>query len=448
MVKLKINVPSINERIIVPHKSFRVEGTFVGEVKEGYELLIELLDEENNVVRYVHSNIKNNHNIYIHPELTKYKDEDLDNSKLKEFGFPELIVKDINNPLDSFKDATIKCFFNDSVFRAVITNETNGYYLDDGINFTDENGNEYKTLKKGNYKIIAKLLDGNNEISKDEIDIKIDELKDALICRFNPKNHKERIIKWADENKFSTLRDPAVGYLDSYLGEWKYHMGLLQMYRANDIGLYANSNVHMFNYCIDESSTSYATELAYLGNHNLINERLNVYYYDLGEAKLMNKKANICKFNDEYINVCRIDVINELGKDNYFNLNEESLINTYNIKGTRTLNINEDCKRIGIYGVLKPIQFASDDYVLNKDNTYEYKRKYEKIVYTINGKEYIKNIGLSRYDNKDIGNSVFEFYNVFEIDEKELNIEIKVYDNQNNLTKAITSIKLVSQTNL
>ena len=42
MINLKINVPSINERIIVPHKSFRVEGTFAGEVKEGYELLIEL----------------------------------------------------------------------------------------------------------------------------------------------------------------------------------------------------------------------------------------------------------------------------------------------------------------------------------------------------------------------------------------------------------------------
>lgn len=46
-----------------------------------------------------------------------------------------------------------------------------------------------------------------------------------------------------------------------------------------------------------------------------------------------------------------------------------------------------------------------------------------------NGKEYIKNIGLDRYDNKDIGNSVFEFYNVFDIEEKELYIKIEVYDN-------------------
>lgn len=430
---IKITVPSMHERIIVPHKSFRVEGTFDGEIQDSYQLKIELLDDKNNVVRHVYSNTKNNHNIYFHPELTKYVDEDLDNKKLKEFGFPELIVKDINKPLDSFKDATIKCFFNDSIFKAVITNETHGYYLDDGVNFTDENNNEYKSLQEGNYKIVAKLLDGNDVISKDEVDIKIGKLNNSLICRFNPKSHKEKVIKWADENKFSTLRDPAVGYLDSYLGEWKYHMGLLKMYRANDVVLYVNSNVHMFIYCIDETSTSYITELAYLQKHNLVNDKVNAYYYDLGEAQLLNRKANIYKFNDECINVCRVDVVNKLAKDNYFNLNEESLINTYNIRGTRTLNIDEDINRIGIYGVLKPIQFDGDNFILNKDNTYDCRQYYDKIIYTINGKEYERKVGLSRYDNKDIGNSVFEFYNVFDIDDKVLDIEIKVYDNLDNL---------------
>lgn len=427
---MQIKVPSVNERVIVPHKSFRVEGVFDVVVPVDSKFIVELYDENNKLVRHCYSDIKNNNNIYIHPELTKYSDEDLNNLKLQEFGFPELIVKDTNNPLVSLKDATIKCFYNDELFKAIIVCETNNKYLDDGMHYTDENNKPYSYLEKGKYKLVCRLLDtNNNELDKDEIKIEINDLDNALICRFNPKNHKERIIKWADENGYSTLRDPAVGYLDSYLGEWKYHMGLLQLYRANDIALYANGKVRMFVYDIDETSTSYATELAYLQANNLVNERLYSYYYDIGEAKLFNREAKILEFDDEIIKVCRVDVINDLGKDNYFNLNNESIINSNFNENNFVIN---KYSRIAIMGVLKPIQLNKDNFILNKDNTYTCKQKYEKLIYTINGSKIEKQIGLNRFDNKDIGKSLFEFLNVFEVLDKDQDINIELYDNLNN----------------
>lgn len=427
---MQIKVPSKNERVISEHKHFKVEGVFDVAVTNKSKFVVELYDEKNNLVRHCYSNIKNNKNIYIHPELTKYTDEDLDNEKLKEFGFPELIVKDINNPLDSFKDATIKCFYNDELFKAIIVSETNNKYLDDGIGFVDENNNPYTYLEKGNYKLVCKLLDeNNNEIDKDTIDIKIADLNNALICRFNPKNHKERIIKWADENKFSTLRDPAVGYLDSYLGEWKYHMGLLKLYRANDVVLYANSLVRMFVYDIDETSTSYATELGYLQANNLINDKLHSYYYDCGEAQFLDKKANIKEFDDEIIKICRVDTINELGKENFFNLNNESIVDSCFAIDNILVKRNS---RIAIMGVLKPIQFSCNNFILNKDNTYDCKQRYEKLVYTINDKEITRYVGLDRYDHKDIGNSLFEFYNIFDVENEDMNVLIELYDNYGN----------------
>ena len=109
---------------------------------------------------------KNNKNLYLYyPGLTAYPDEiDPGRRGILDFGFPELMVRDIDNPLESFRDATIKCWYTDRQYKAVIVS--------------------------------------------------------------------------ASGKEQGRVFEDGVGYLDAYMGKWLYHMGLLPMYRSNDIALY------------------------------------------------------------------------------------------------------------------------------------------------------------------------------------------------------------------
>jgi len=86
--------------------------------------------------------------------------------------------------------------------------------------------------------------------------------------------------------------------------------------------------------------------------------------------------------------------------------------------------------------VVKPWQFAQQDYILKKDNTYEIRNTIDEIVYSFEceGKVKTENrkLNMLRIDKEPIGRSVFEFYNLFKIDEsykdKHLKIIIKAID--------------------
>ena len=91
---------------------------------------------------------------------------DSDRSKFLEFGFPELMVDDINNPDLTIRKATIKCWYSDSEFKAIITNGSDiehGCIFDDGMNFADDNNEPYSILNEGLYKIEV-VLEHNNEL--------------------------------------------------------------------------------------------------------------------------------------------------------------------------------------------------------------------------------------------------------------------------------------------
>lgn len=431
-IKLEITIPSANEKIICPRRHFNVQGTITGDVPKDSKFKVELFDENNNLVRYVYSTRTNNPNtFYMHPELIKYQEsEDPGYVKLVEFGFPELIVDDLNNPYDSLRKANIKCYFTKTFFKAVIvsaTNQTHGAIFDDGINYIDENDYEYDYLKQGKYTIVCSLFDKTNHIlASTDTNIQIAHKDNLLLCRFNPKAHKENMYRFAIENNLTIINDTIPGYLESYTGNWYYHLGLLKMYRSNDITTYAVGKVHMFIYCIDESSTSYATELAYLQNKDKLNNSDNIYfyYYDIGEATIQNKKGIIKKFkNEENIKVCRVDIVNGLAKENIFNLNEESIIDTI----TDLNNIHVPVQKIAICGVVKPIQLDPNDFILKEDNTYEVKNKINKIRYFIGDKIIEKEIAYQRIiDGIKQEPSVFEFYNLLDIDKEYQGIEIEI----------------------
>ena len=424
---LSIDLPSGEYPLVEYGRHFNVQGKIRHDLplKDDFIIYVSLYDEKGKLLRHVSSNRKNDHNVLLyHPDLITYKEElDPGRKGILSFGFPELIVKDLNDPEASFQDATIKCFYNDDLYKAVIitaSDAKHGLIFDDGVNFLDENKKPYEILKQGEYTIRVELKDNeDNILACTDKKIKIGKRTDQCIVRFNPIEHKKRMIAWCKENNFAIINDLLPGYLDSYLGTWYYHMGLLTMYRTSDIALYSYARIHMFDYLIDPTSTSYETELCFLQSQGVIRDhkRFNVYHYDIGEATIFDKQAKIIKFEDnEYLYIYRIDIINDKAKENFYKLGNEAV--------ERSITSLDDIKieagsLIAICGVVKPWQLDKNDLALRKNNTYEVFNDVSTIHYEINdGKNIIKDdrkLLMERYTDHSIGTSVYEFYNIFQL---------------------------------
>ena len=431
MVDKMISITQPTDGFVEFKRSFVVQGFFEDiEVSDDSLLRINLL-KDNRIVRFV-ENSKNQQFPLYYKDLIAYpEDMDEGREKLKQFGFPELIVKDINNVDDSLRDATIKCFYDDKSFKAIIisgSDTSHGTIFDDGMNYYDENKNPYSLLDMGDYTIEV-ILDSNGKKYIETKKITIGRRKDQLICRFNPLSHRDRMVKWCNDNNYSIISDILPGYLDTYLGTWLYHMGLLKMCRANDICLFDDVNVRMFVYLVDETSTSYETELAYLQSSNKIDERFHAYHYTLGEDSVKGIKSEIVEFKDDILYVCRVDKIKDINENRYY-IDESNIIETYP-------DLNNICvdkySNIAIMGVIKPWKMNSEDFILKDDNTYEIKNKPEIIRYIINGEVIDRKANMERIDKQSIGKSVFEFYNNFTVEDKDLDISIELYDSHMNL---------------
>lgn len=427
-IKLNITLPSGNIGYVENLRSFVVEGDIISDEElYGDSLLcINLYNSDNKVVRHVECNKKNKDIFAYHPDLITY-DENIDKgrNKLKEFGFPALVVDDINNPYETLYKGNIKAWYSNNKFKCLIVNCSNienGAIFNDGMNFVNENNEPYNCLPIGEYSIEVILSYKNEILAKANKKIIILKNDIQLICRFNPENHKERMFKWADENKYSYIKDLLPGYLDSYLGNWQYHKGLLKMYRANDICLFNDTNAVLFDYLIDSNSTSYETELAYLQSKNRINDKyLKVFYYDIGEAEIgLNKpyyqKAIIKQFNNnEFGHFYRVDLIKNINENVYY-LDERNIIESYTNYSNIELNIGDI---FAICGVIKPIQLNTNDYILNDDNTYTVNDFPKYIEYSIAFDDTVINdirlFNMERINEYSIGKSVYEFYNCFKV---------------------------------
>lgn len=437
--KIDILQPSGDVGFVEYKRAFSVEGTISGDkLPKDALITVKLFDKNKEVVRYCTSNKKHKAFLLYHKDLTAYEESlDPKREKLSEFGFPELVVEDINNVDASIHDATNKCWYSDNEFKAIIVSATDiehGAIFDDGMHYVGENDEAYSVLEEGNYLLEVSIIIDGNVVGISSKNIIIGKRKDQLICRFNPIEHKQKMIKWSKENNLSVIEDLLPGYLNPYLGVWKYHMGLLKMYRANDICLFDDVNVHMVVYLIDETSTSYATELSYLQSKNVLNSnRFVSYHYDIGEAVVGKKKTSsrqgqLVKFkNNENGCICRVDVVNKKAKENLYYLDERHIESSIFDLSNVTVNSSDT---IAIMGVIKPYQMDPKDFILKEDNTYIINNAPDKIKYTFNidGVENIiyREVNLDRVDKESIGKSIFEFYNVFDISSEWKNKSIKV----------------------
>ncbi|MBQ1822285.1 MAG: hypothetical protein II123_02465 [Lachnospiraceae bacterium] len=463
-----------------------------GRIPLGTGFTFLLKNEKGDVLREVGTDIKNNRNIYAyHPLLTTYPEEmDPGRRDFVAYGFPPLVVKSIASPMESLRDASIKAWFSDQEFKAMFvaaTDMEHGLIFDDGMGFLGADGQPLDLLPEGNYVIEVLLRDEEGtELAIATRKIRIGSYPDVAIVRFNPPSHKARMLEWFKTKNVHVLNDLIPGYLDSYLGPWLYHKGLLPMYLAGDISQYANSVVHMFLYLLDPTSTSYSTELAFLEEQGVVEnvERMHFYYYDIGEASLSKvvrgnvgtadaadtvgdiadagmvgdsgnvgtRTAEILEFAPfDYLALTRIDLVDGQCKENVYDTTESHTVKSLVDLEKEPLEIPTG-QRFAITGVVRPWQICQEDIHRLKDNTYEWWDGFSRVHYIFDDGEKIweedrkpgmerltpdedkpgtNALGLHREEKtgkvSSIGSSVAEFYNVFEFGPEERGRTIRVH---------------------
>ena len=410
-----------------------------GRIPLGAGFTFLLKNEKGDVLREVGTDTKNNRNIYAyHPLLTTYPEEmDPGRRDFVAYGFPPLVVKSIASPMESLRDASIKAWFSDQEFKAMFvaaTDMEHGLIFDDGMGFLGADGQPLDLLPEGNYVIEVLLRDEEGtELAIATRKIRIGSYPDVAIVRFNPPSHKARMLEWFKTKNIHVLNDLIPGYLDSYLGSWLYHKGLLPMYLAGDISQYANSVVHMFLYLLDPTSTSYSTELAFLEEQGVVEnvERMHFYYYDIGEASLSKvvrgnagtadtagdvvdagmvgdpgnagtadtvgdvvdagmvgdsgnvgtRTAEILEFAPfDYLALTRIDLVDGQCKENVYDTTESHTVKSLVDLEKEPLEIPTG-QRFAITGVVRPWQICQEDIHRLKDNTYEWWDGFSRVHY-------------------------------------------------------------------
>ena len=410
-----------------------------GRIPLGAGFTFLLKNEKGDVLREVGTDTKNNRNIYAyHPLLTTYPEEmDPGRRDFVAYGFPPLVVKSIASPMESLQDASIKAWFSDQEFKAMFvaaTDMEHGLIFDDGMGFLGADGQPLDLLPEGNYVIEVLLRDEEGtELAIASRKIRIGSYPDVAIVRFNPPSHKARMLEWFKTKNIHVLNDLIPGYLDSYLGPWLYHKGLLPMYLAGDISQYANSVVHMFLYLLDPTSTSYSTELAFLEEQGVVEnvERMHFYYYDIGEASLSKvvrgnvgtadaagnvvdagmvgdpgnagtadtvgdvvdagmggdsgnvgtRTAEILEFAPfDYLALTRIDLVDGQCKENVYDTTESHTVKSLVDLEKEPLEIPTG-QRFAITGVVRPWQICQEDIHRLKDNTYEWWDGFSRVHY-------------------------------------------------------------------
>ena len=452
MFELTIDNPSESTAFIDYGRHFMVSGRILHDegIPGNAVLSVDLFDGNGSVVRHVEQRKKNDKNVWLELSgMTFYPSGMDDNrSKLLDYGFPELQVKDLEHPQESIRDASIKAFYNEEAYKAVIVSASDvahGAFLDDGINYLDENGNPYDVLPEGDYRLCVRLAHEGNVLAQVSRPLRIAIKEKAIICRFNPAAHKQAMVRFAHEKGLDITTDTLPGYLEPYLGVWYYHMGYLKMFRANDVAFYQKADVTFFIYLFDPDSTSYRTELPYLRCHRDIEDprQFTYYHYDIGEAELNNcsRKGEAIRFTEkEFLYTCRVDVVSQDCEENVFYLDESRIIRSFTDLSDVNVHVGD---KIAVMNVTRPMNVQKEDLILKEDNTYETANEIDTLRYEFSTEEDTlisdRKLMMRRVGEYPLAESVFESYNLFEITEemrgKEVRVSIASYDKKGNPCK-------------
>ena len=439
--QLTITVPSDENGPVTPGHGFFIAGNIKSDsaLPEGASLRVSVFDKNNTELRFAGSAKKNEDRIDRFCDAFFYYADDVDPERtgVRAKEFPFLIVDGSEH---SLQNATIKCWFSDDSFNAFIpyaTDTKHGLLMDDGIGYTDAAGHPYDALPVGNYTAVAVLRDGKGrELAAAKKKFSIKPAQTAILCRFHPDEHYEKMKKFAAKHKLSMNIDYLPGYYRDVNGNDKG--GLRAMFIGGDCALYNGSRVTMFEYLASPSSSSLTFELPFIEKYFNVDDpkKFKVYYYDIGEPSLkvgdrtLDGKIVAVKGNDKLC-LCRAD----LGKnteEGYLDFNNVRILSTdTDFSDGISVTASEDCK-LAISGIVVPHQLKEEEILFDPaNNKTGLLNRIEKIVYLVrNGSEtkrYEKPVFLNRkFRDGSEYDSVLEFYHVFLKDEIEPDKEYEI----------------------
>lgn len=411
----------------------------------------ELLDKDGRQVRHCSTNKKHDQNLFVtYPGLyysDSYRRKDPDFQVLKDFGFAELLVKDLEDPYASFRDATIKCYYDDEKFDFFFcsaSDKAHGAYVDDTIGFVDEKGEPFSSIPVGPYTIHVTLTTKDGEqLAEAFHDIQILKNRNVLVGRFDPIEHMYTMMQFSADHHVFFTPDALVGFIIPYFGgyvdgEYSGHLGLRSLFASQDLVKYMADEVYFFNYLMSPVSMSYTLEIPFLQSREFLKRkdcRFHAFYYEYGEPSLKGKKlpSHECK-EGELMHLYRVDLVNEKAKENFFNLNEEALVEP--ILDRENIQIPVGAT-FAVTGVVNPYPRAKEEYTFHEDsNTFSFSADYKKLCYTITYGDREENeereFLMVRYKDFPIGDSAYEFYNLFrakpEMKDKMVTLHLEAYD--------------------
>lgn len=444
-VVITIKTPSDVENTIAAGRHVKICGTLEGEIPEDASLRVSVLDKDGNEVRYAQAYQKGTNHIsteaYKGDEIVVFSDSDTFEDVA--YSAPEMVVKDVEHPEETFRDATVKCIYTDEKFYALIvsaTDEEHGLVEDDQYNLLDENGEPYDALPEGNYMVSAVLTSPDGEIlGSAERSFVIGKTKGTIIHEITNKTVIEKggndlLFAWTKENSFGLLYDLLPGFFGEH-----YQMSTLPMSVGAETAEYLQGPIEVLLYNNTETSTSYCLEMAkYLQVPHTIEDAdvASFYVFDIGEPRVGEQTAKIESIGDEKVHICRIDQVDDEAEDGVFVTSEEQIVSS-DLNARDGWTVLRDGS-FAITGVVRPYQLKEDELVPSATvyGDYEYLNGPGTLTYTFTAKDQpddvitvTKDMGIDRRDavEEDPNHkSVYEFYHVFDSSSFRTNTDYEV----------------------
>ncbi|MBO4393646.1 MAG: hypothetical protein J5800_04810 [Spirochaetales bacterium] len=423
-LRIKIDYPSDGQgQLIAPNRHFKVIATVEGgAIPDDAVVRVSLLDNNGNEVRYTESSEKGigkvNHSWMTDSELA-YRYADLD-IKLEDVAYlaPELVVRDMNDPMGTCNDATIKCIYTDNSITALITDATEGKYMNDSrglFHFKDADGTVLESLPEGQYTLRISVSDKDGDIiALAEKPIGIEIPVGMMIFRFGMNEVMNLALQYADEHSLKYLTDPLPGIYGLQFEVADVAPGF-----QAEMAEYLISPTYIVNYDINQDSVSFR-EITFMCQTFGRTDESHVLCMDIGEADVAGNKGKLIEIPLEApIHVYRCDIVTDDASDKQFDTTGKQLEST-DLDSSDGFKVVAG-KPFALSGATRPYQLPSDEIIINTDNPMlsEMTNGMASIEYTFtcDGKviSLTKPTGLARSSTGEYDMiATMEFYNVFD----------------------------------
>ena len=452
-LRIIIDFPSDGQgQLIAPERNFKVIATVEGgTIPDDAIVRVSFLDSNGKEVRYTQSSRKGignvDHSWMTDSELAyRYPDRD---TKFEEVAYlaPELVVRDINDPMGTCNDATVKCIYMDNSITALITSATDLKYMNDSkglFHFTDADGKALTSLPEGQYTLRITISDKDAKVlALTDKPIRIEIPVGIIIFRFGMNEVMSLAMKYADENSLKYLTDPLPGIYGLEFEAADVAPGF-----QAEMAEYLTSPTYIVNYDINQTSVSFR-EITFMCQTFGRTDSARVLCMDIGEADVAGNKGKLVEIpNEAPIHIYRCDVVSGDAADQNYDTSGKQTESTDVViaDGFKV----EAGKPFAISGAIRPYQLPEDEIIINTDNPMmsQMTNGISEIEYTFTTENTLlrrtKPAGLARSEKGDFSNiSVMEFYNVFDANllekGKSYEVDIRAIDKKGNPVAGYTA---------